>query len=212
MISVEIPEREVNQDIIKLLDETKDSGQVVRVDRDEKPPLYIVYLYPRKYSDDGDHVYFVTSTNHLVGKYASKMAVHDSLVDMSGATVELIDVDEVEEDCRKAVAGYQDRGHPFDEVHVFVKSVDDGRYKDDFRFVREDKEYRFEGYDTALEKWRDHDDYIEIGTFVEVREMDGDEYSFDFKQGGRGVPTDLSALADGHPSEIVRQKLGDSNE
>jgi hypothetical protein len=129
-MAVEIPEQEVNQELVELLDALRDNDQVLRVDRAEKPQLYITYLYPRRYSDDADHVYYVISKNHIGGKFASKMAIHDSLMDMPGSTVECIDVDEME-DCRNSVEDYMNRSHPFDEVHVFVKTVDDGRYKDD---------------------------------------------------------------------------------
>lgn len=58
------------------------------------------------------------------------------------------------------------------------------------------------------------EDYIEIGTFRDVRELDGDEYSFDFKKHWSGsYPTGLSAMCGSEsPVDIVHEKLGDSSE
>jgi len=110
----------------------------------------------------------------------------------------------------------KDRGHPFDHTYIFVESRDDGRYKDRIHFISERKEDRVhDEYEYAIEQWREErENYIEIGTFRELCELDGDEYSFDFKKHwGGSYPTGLSAMCgDDSPVDVVRDKLEESSE
>jgi len=122
---------------------------------------------------------------------------------------EVLDPEDLDGDVAEWYETWAARGNPLDEVHVFVNSSDDGRYKDSFRFLRGDSEESIR-MENGLPTPESDDKFVyhHLGTVREVLDGDFEADGFDLKQGGgRRVPSDLPYMVKGRPSKKVREAI-----
>lgn len=197
-------------ELMDMIEETKENQEkVLEVEADgtisKRQTIYATYMYDTEVEGEIYMVYVPenVSKRHL---YGSKEWLHNVL--MKEYEAEVVEVTEIEEERhRDKMKSHVKNDNPREDIHVIVKTTDDGRYKDEYKFAREteedDSRHRYiGGYNNEESRF----EYIDLGTFNEV--VNGDEtYDFDLKKhGGRRTAVDLMTLT---TKEERHEKLRD---
>lgn len=191
-----------NEEVMDLIHETHEDDKILSIEADgsisKRQTVYATKLYDHHREDRGVYLIYVPE-NMRRKQYGTKQALHNFMLDCYEA--EVIDITEIDDDKMKSHIKEQTlKKNPFEEVHVFVKHTDDGRYKDEYRYERGPSEKNIRENEDLPEPGTEDEKYVyfHLGTVEEVvsnAEELGEQYEFDFKKtGGRWTPTDLLVL------------------
>lgn len=184
---------ELHEDILNLIDDIhEDPEKVIRFtlprSGDEEVTVYAAYAFDSVGTTDEERSIYAVRVpgRHFVRTvYRSRRALHDGMLD--GLEAEVVSIQDIDgEDVREWCQRIDETEDPIEHVYVFVKSTDDGRYKDRWKYYKGDSEEEIrerEGLPkpSSDEKWVYHC----LGNIAELREH-AEEYNFDIKKNWSG--------------------------
>lgn len=202
-----------NEDILQLIEQiTADNDKLIRFTIEGSIAKTVEVDARYAFESQGEDIYALhipTSFRQTV--YRSKQALHDSMLD--GLEAEILDIGELEDEKRKRwhnrITAKQD---PITHVYVFVKTTEDGRYKDEWKYfegqseqeIRESEDLPVPGDDSKFV-------YHCLGNIKELRE-NVDDYSFDLKPFSGRVPSALPWMTEkGEMEELMEQIRNNSS-
>ncbi|NUC74747.1 hypothetical protein HTZ84_21020 [Haloterrigena sp. SYSU A558-1] len=203
-----------NEDIMRMIEAiTADHDKLIRftIEGSISKEITIDAMYA--FESQGEDIYALYVPRSFRKRaYRSKQALHDTMLD--GLEAEIIDMGDLEDEDRKRwyndITAKQD---PITSVYVFVKTTDDGRYKDHWKYYRGNSEEDIREHEdlpkpSADEKWV----YYCLGNIAELRE-NAEKYSFDLRKHFNGaVPTDLLWLTDENELRELRETVSANHE
>ncbi|MCY4730499.1 hypothetical protein KY092_08000 [Natronomonas gomsonensis] len=218
---MELPgaEDKTYDEILELIDECREENKLLKIKVDapkhndsEFQDVYATKLYdlPEK---DGE-MFMTYATGKIFNKegFWSEQALHDTMKHQYEA--EVIDVSDIEDDDVKSrLKKWMLKENPLQEVHIFVKHRDDGRYKDEWAYRRgPDEETIRENEGLPTPDSGEDKVFFHLGSYQEVLENAeklGKEHDFDFRKDWSGsMPVDFRALTDTDKREELRQTIG----
>mgnify|MGYP006289313519 CR=1 FL=1 len=211
-----------NEDILELIDECREQDKLIKIKADapdksdsDHQDVYATKLYDDVDGEGETFLLYVTGLTFKREKFATEKALHDFMMDQYEA--EIVDIGDIEDDSVKtSLNKFMLRENPLEEVHVFVKHTEDGRYKDKWQYRRgPDEETIRENESLPRPDSGEDFVYYHLGSFQEVKdnaEELGEQHDFDFRKDWRGfIPLDLRTLTDLEEREEVRQIIGGEN-
>lgn len=205
-MKLEEQERQENEEVMNLIDQTQEQGKILKINDNSKEESYIgyaTYMYDTE-DEGGVYLLFVPENFPRSQRFSSKEWLHDMILNQD--EVNLIDIEDAEEEYIKILKRNESYENPRDDIHIVVKTTDDGRYKDDFMYVRESKDDRKQKYLGGLNEEDSRFEYINLGSFREVVESD-ESYGFELKPFAGGVPMDFTAITSKEEREEMKEKL-----
>ena len=140
--------------------------------------------------------------------YRSMEALHANMMD--GLEAEIIDVGEIEDEKRKRwfnrITSKQD---PITYVYVFVKTTDDGRYKDRWKYYRGQSEDEIREREELPAPSADDEKWVYhcLGNISELRE-NAEDYDFDLRKHFSGrVPEELRWMTEKNELQELRNQV-----
>ncbi|QLG62056.1 hypothetical protein [Halorarum salinum] len=204
-------EETVNDDILALIDEiTEDQDKLIRFTikppkKDESVTVDVTYAF----NSEGRDIYaLLTPGVFRRTKYRTRQALHNNMLD--GLEAEILDCGNLEDDDRKRwfnrITAQQD---PIEHVYVFVKTTDDGRYKDRWEYYRGESEDEIREREDLPrpaedEKWVYHC----LGNITELRKTAG-EYSFNLRQFCGSIPMELRWMTGDEELQELRKRASE---
>lgn len=200
-------EDQQNEDIMQLIEEiTASRDKLIRFTIEGKISKELTIYAMYAFESQGEDIYALyVPASFRSRSYRSKQALRDTM--LNGLEAEIIDAGELEEDPVKR--WYNDitaKEDPITSIYVFVKTADDGRYKDRWQYYRGDSEDEIRDREqlpppSVDEKWV----YYCLGTIADLRE-NADDYSFDLRKNFSGaIPEDLLWMTDENEMDELRE-------
>ncbi|WP_058825720.1 hypothetical protein [Haloferax sp. Q22] len=223
---MELPgsEDKTYDDILELIDECREQDKLLKIKVDatkhqdaEYQDVYATKLYdiPEK---DGE-MFMTYATGKVFNKegFWSEKALHDMMKHQYEA--EVIDITDIEDDDVKSrLKSWMLKGNPLQEVHVFVKHRDDGRYKDEWQYQRGPDEETIRENEGLPEPGSGQEPvYIHLGSYREVRENAeelAEEHDFDYRkeaEGARKLVEQAGLQLGTHGIQILKDELEDED-
>jgi len=199
---------EIIPELMEMIEKTKEEKEtVVRVEAkgtiSKRMKVYATYFN----EVDGEDTYFVYIPQNVSKRemFGTKKWLHNILKKEYEA--ETIQIEEIEDGRnQKKMRNYIEMENPRESTHIVVKTTDDGRYKDELKYARTDKE-RDEKYIGGYNNEDSKFEYIDLGSFNEVLESD-ETYDFDLKKtGGRWTSIAFITFTDKEERKKVEAKL-----
>lgn len=204
-------EKQINERLIQHIEGTKQDGKAMLVKQhtdsdDDDIKAYVKYLYD---SDDDEELYVLflpdSSSRPKIG---TKIWIHDTVIENDEA--EMVKISEIDsERAREKIREYENHKHPKDDVHIVVQVYDDGRYKDDYEYIRESADTdrhkkKIGGYDPDDRDFK----FIDLGTFRELQESDdAHDYDYNFRQSYTTIPFGMTMVVDSDERKELHKKL-----
>ena len=198
----------VPEKVEQLVDEITNEDKILRFTTDGALSKEITVHVFHSFDNEQGPVY-VSHVPEAIPRtvLSTRASLYNSLADANEG--EILNPEEVEGDVASWHETMGDRENPLHEVHVFVKTTDDGRYKDSWDFYRGDSEEAIR-VENGLPGPESDEKFVYhyLGTVAEVLDDDFEAEDFDLKQsGGRRLPIDLMYMVDGSLSERVTNAI-----
>lgn len=219
-------EDENNEEIMELIDKARQENKCLRIESDGfiggRQYIYVTKLCDLRDERDYDESFVVVKEEGFGPKFVSEQVLHDFMLKQYEA--EIINIDEVptneenlDPNYRKKMRSWEEKGNPFDEVFVFVKHTEDGRYKDEWKLYRGSSEEEIRETNSLSKPGTEAKyQYTCLGPVRQVvnnTEELSKQYGFDRKKaGGRGMPVDLSAFLEENALSDAVKKVMDSED
>lgn len=196
-------------ELMEMIEKTKEEKEtIIQVEAkgtlSKRMKVYATYFSE---TEEEGEVYFLFAPQNFSKRelFGSKKWLHNILKkEYEAETIRLEDIEDGK--VEKTMKNYVEMDNPREATHIVVKTTDDGRYKDEVKYARTDKE-RDEKY---IGGYNDEDskfEYIDLGSFNEVLESD-ETYDFDLKKtGGRWSSVAFLTFTDKEEREEVKAKI-----
>ena len=205
-------EEQRNEAIMQLIEQiTADHDKLIRftIEDNSSNELTIDAMYA--FESQGEDIYALYIPRLIRRRaYRSNKALHDNMLD--GLEAEIIDLCDLEDEKRKRwyndITAKQD---PITSVYVFVKTTDDGRYKDRWKYYRGNSEEDIRENEDLPKpsedaKWV----YPCLGNIADLRE-NADQYSFDLRKHFSGaIPDELLWMTEKNELKELREIVRNS--
>lgn len=204
-------EKEENQRIKEFIDECREQDKFLRLEVNgaisKRQKAYVTKMYDVDIDDEETDEVFIMVTEEGLKRESFMNAdiLHDFMLKQYEA--EILQAEDLPENkdsydtnWREKMLDWQGKENPMESVYVFVKHIEDGRYKDEWKLYRGNSEEDIRDEEDKPMPGENPEGYVYycLGTVKQVLnnpEQKSDVYDFDRKKNaGRSVPKDLMAL------------------